>query len=106
EAMGKLQRRIVQWRHGLKESFDGGGLEQPVVPVGFETNELSCRTPATIDARPGRMARARAGSEPGRSFLRTTFDAAAAAHGTLAVVANKGLVRVDVVLPVTDVGGP
>jgi len=104
KAMGKLQRRIMERRHGFKESLDGRGLEQPIVPIGFQTNKLGRNPPPAVDARPRRMAGARAGAEPTRCFLGADLDAAAAAHGAFAIVAKEGSVASNIVLPVTDVG--
>jgi len=51
------------------------------------------------------MAGARAGGEPLRSFLAADLDTAAAAHDTFAVVATESRVLLDVMLPITDIGG-
>ncbi len=104
EAVGELQRRIVERSHRLKEAFDGHGLKKAIVPVGFQDDELGGHSPPAIDARPGRMSRAGAGREPLRRFFRATFDAAMAAHRALAVVTRERFIRLDIMLPVTDVG--
>lgn len=105
EAMGELQRRIVERRHGFKKTFDRCRVEQPVVPVGFKANELRRNPPAAIGAGPGRMAGARAGGEPLRRLLAADFDAAAAAHNTFPVIARESRVPINVMLPIANLGG-
>ena len=102
--MGELQRRVKERSHRLKEAFDRHGLEQAIVPVRFQYDELSWHPSATINTRPGRMSCAGAGSEPLRRFFGTVFDAAAAAHHALAIIAGERFVRFNFVLPVTAAG--
>lgn len=105
KAVRELQRRIVQRSHRFEEAFNGYGLKQTVVPVGFENYKLARNASPTVDARPGGMASPRACREPLRRFLGALFYATAAAHGALAVIAGKRFTGFDFVFPITDVGG-
>lgn len=104
KAVSELQRWIVQWSHRFKEAFNGHGLKQTVVPVGFENHKLGRNASPTIDTRPSRMASASARCEPLRRVFGALFHATAAAHDALAVVAAERFTALDFVFPVADVG--
>ena len=104
KAVRELQRWIVQRSHRFEEAFNGYGLKQTIVPIGFENYKLAGNASPTVDARPRGMASPRAGGKPLRRFFGALFYATAAAHGALAVVAAERFTTFDFVFPVADVG--